>query len=279
MGNAESRLSRPLGMVPGVDAADLSHDIFDDPEIDIDELLRPAAGPASIWAQPHVARVLAFGGLLAGCAAGALALGPSGFLLTLVAEALAFAGGMLVSRSTREELEKTNRELHLQATRDPLTGLHNRGAIDEVLREQLRRAPERRISLSVILADIDRFKLINDTHGHQAGDEVLRDVARRMSAVCRAVDTVGRYGGEEILMILPETTGPEATLVAHRIRLSVAQDPVQTPFGDIPVTVSLGVASTEHAAILDPGVLIRAADMALYQAKREGRNRVALGRF
>lgn len=230
----------------------------------------------SPWTRPQVARALAVGGMFLGCAAGAYALGGAGLFLALAAEALAFAGGLLVSKSQREELEEANRKLRQQATTDPLTGLNNRGAIDEILREQLLRAPFRKASVSVIMADVDHFKRINDTYGHQVGDEVLIEVARRVKAGMRSEDSVGRYGGEELMLVLPGIVGAQAVLIAHRIRLSIAQEPFRTAAGDVPVTMSLGVSSTDFPDLVDPESLIRAADEALYRAKHEGRNRVVM---
>ena len=230
----------------------------------------------SIWSSPKVTKALAVGGMLVGCAAGAFALGGAGFFLAMAAEALAFAGSMLMNNSAMAELEEENRRLREKATRDPLIGINNRSAIDEILHAQLLRAPFRQSSVSVIMADVDHFKSVNDTYGHQVGDEVLIEVADRVSQGMRAEDSVGRYGGEEFLMVLPGIGGTQAVLIAHRIRLLIAQEPFDTAAGDLSVTMSLGVSCTDFPELQAPEALVKAADEALYRAKEEGRNRVVL---
>lgn len=228
------------------------------------------------WNKPQVAKAMIFGGMLVGCAAGAFALGGAGFVLAVAAEALAFAGGLLFSQSGKAELEEENRRLREKASRDPLIGINNRRAIDEILKEQLLRAPFKKGSVSVIMADVDHFKSINDNYGHQVGDEVLIEVADRVSEGMRAEDSVGRYGGEEFMMVLPGIGGTQAVLIAHRIRLLIAEDPFDTEAGLLNVTMSLGVSSTDFPQLVGAERLVGAADKALYQAKREGRNRVIL---
>ncbi|MFA5504689.1 MAG: GGDEF domain-containing protein [Vulcanimicrobiota bacterium] len=230
----------------------------------------------SIWSSPQVTKALAVGGMLVGCAAGAFALGGAGFFLAMAAEALAFAGSMLMNNSAMAELEEENRRLREKATRDPLIGINNRSAIDEILHDQLLRAPFRQGSVSVIMADVDHFKSVNDTYGHQVGDEVLIEVAHRVSQGMRSQDSVGRYGGEEFLMVLPGISGTQAVLIAHRIRLLIAQDPFDTAAGDLSITMSLGVSCTDFPELQSPESLVKAADEALYRAKNEGRNRVVL---
>lgn len=236
----------------------------------------PPQQQRSIWTTPKVTKAIALGGMLVGCAAGAFALGGAGFFLAMAAEALAFAGGVLVSQGQRSELEEENRRLREKATRDPLIGINNRSAIDEILNDQLLRAPFRQSAVSVIMADVDHFKSVNDTYGHQVGDEVLIEVADRVKAGMRSEDSVGRYGGEEFLMVLPGIDGAQAVLIAHRIRLLIAEKPFPTDAGDLPVTMSLGVSCTKFPELVGAENLVRAADQALYQAKEEGRNRVVL---
>ena len=228
------------------------------------------------FTRPQVTRALAVGGMLLTCATGAFALGGAGFFLAMAAEALAFAGGLLSSNSRLKELEEENQRLREKATQDPLIGINNRGAIDEILREQLLRAPFRQTSVSVIMADVDHFKKINDTYGHQVGDEVLIEVAERVYESLRGEDEVGRYGGEEFLMVLPGIGGTQAVLIAHRIRLAIAEEPFYTEAGDLDVTMSLGVSSTDFPELVGPELLVKAADQALYQAKHDGRNRVCM---
>jgi diguanylate cyclase (GGDEF)-like protein len=232
--------------------------------------------PKRQWNSPKVARALALGGMLVGCAAGAFALGGAGFFLAMAAEALAFAGGMLVKNAALSELEEENRRLREKSTRDPLMGINNRGAIDEILEEQLQRAPFRSSAVSVIMADVDHFKSVNDTYGHQVGDEVLIEVALRVEEGMRAEDSLGRYGGEEFLMVLPGIGGAQAVLIAHRIRLLIAEHPFDTEAGDLDITMSLGVSCTQYPEIVGAENLVKAADQALYRAKHEGRNRVVL---
>lgn len=243
------------------------------------EVARQQQDPKAMWSRPNVAKALAVGGLLAGAAAGAFALGPAGLLLTMAAEALAFAGGVLISKAQQQQLEEVNKQLHFQANHDPLTGLRNRGSIFEFLGIEAEKASRTRQPLAIIMGDLDHFKSINDTYGHLGGDAVLRETARRIGAVLRAQDAVGRYGGEEILIVLPDVPGGQAVLVAERIRQLVAEEPVKCDMGSIPVTISLGVAAADNVGTIIEKNLVAAADEALYRAKREGRNRVAFAKY
>ena len=128
--------------------------------------------------------------------------------------------------------------------------------------------------LAAIMLDIDKFKSINDTHGHGVGDEVIRAVAARVGEVVRQSDVLGRYGGEEFAVVLPETTLEGGIAVAERIRSLVEQQPFQYENRKYQVTVSLGLATTTGDATLTPEELIKQADDKLYQAKHAGRNRV-----
>ena len=123
------------------------------------------------------------------------------------------------------------------------------------------------------MCDVDHFKNVNDTYGHAIGDAVLRGIAARLRGSCRRYDTVGRFGGEEFIAVLPGCNGEAATDVAERLRAAVASKPLHTSAGEIAVTVSIGVASSEiHGWTSEP--IVRASDVALYAAKRAGRNRV-----
>jgi diguanylate cyclase (GGDEF)-like protein len=126
------------------------------------------------------------------------------------------------------------------------------------------------------MADIDHFKLVNDTYGHLAGDEVLRITAKKMHYFMRAYDTIGRYGGEEFLIVLPECCTECAAAFANRLRSHVSRDEINTPEGQIPVTISLGVATYNRNGKLDALSLVKAADSAMYKAKMNGRNRVEM---
>lgn len=125
------------------------------------------------------------------------------------------------------------------------------------------------------MADADHFKKINDVHGHGVGDQVLRELARRMRCVLRSYDTAGRYGGEEFLIVLPSCDAQNTLAGAERLRESVAEDPIATSVGAVPVTISMGVIATDAIGQeSDSLTLLRLADEALYRAKKNGRNRV-----
>ncbi|SIP97947.1 response regulator receiver modulated diguanylate cyclase [Rhizobium sp. RU20A] len=161
------------------------------------------------------------------------------------------------------------------AVTDALTGLHNRRYLDSHLKLLLDRATARGRQLSLCITDIDRFKAVNDTYGHDVGDAVLREFARRIRSTVRGADLACRYGGEEFVVVMPDTLHETAESVAERLRILVESIPFPIPGGDGPIsiTASLGIAT------LIPGqdtaeTLIRRADRALYQAKNSGRNRV-----
>jgi diguanylate cyclase (GGDEF)-like protein len=165
-----------------------------------------------------------------------------------------------------------------QARTDALTGLPNRRELERRLDEELKRAQRYRKALSVLLLDIDRFKKINDTYGHPAGDAVLKRFVQIIGKQVRDVDFAGRYGGEEFLFLLPETDGRGAKLVAERIRRAVAGAPFELPDGkEIAVTASIGIACFPACAATAAELVAR-ADQALYLAKQTGRNRVVLYR-
>lgn len=160
---------------------------------------------------------------------------------------------------------------------DPLTGLHNRRSLFELSRVEFSRAHRLNRPICCLMLDLDHFKQVNDTYGHQAGDEVLKEFARRCKSSIREMDLIGRYGGEELIIILPETNLITALQIAERICEVVAERPIHTADGEINSTVSVGVAEKdEHTAQLE--TLIARADQAMYIAKHKGRNRVALSR-
>jgi len=163
------------------------------------------------------------------------------------------------------------------AVTDALTGLHNRRYLDNHLGAVFSEPGTRRAALAALILDIDHFKRINDGYGHEAGDEVLRGFAERVRQHTRPVDIVARYGGEEVVVILPESGLAEAQAIAERIRerVEAVPFPVQRATRSIGVTVSIGVA-VRHADDTDPGDMLRRADLALYRAKAAGRNRVEL---
>lgn len=161
-----------------------------------------------------------------------------------------------------------------QATRDPLTGLSNRMHIMETLDREVQRNERQQTPVSVIMVDLDYFKRINDSFGHPAGDEVLRQAAARMKDAIRSYDAVGRYGGEEFIVVLPGADLATARTVAERLRRAIADCSVRLPSGNLNVTASLGVSAVEGGVPIQGEELIKRADAALYQAKDEGRNRV-----
>ncbi len=174
-----------------------------------------------------------------------------------------------------QSLEKANQDLRRLAMTDGLTGLYNRRAFAAALAKDLSRADRARTTLSLVMIDIDHFKSINDTKGHQTGDAVLRGVAEVLIASIRGGDLAGRYGGEEFCLVLPDTNLDGAMIVAERIRVSVEQKPFQGPQGSFHVTASFGVANiTGPGCANSAEALIKKADEALYKAKADGRNRV-----
>jgi diguanylate cyclase (GGDEF)-like protein len=176
----------------------------------------------------------------------------------------------------QDELIGAQEELRFRATHDALTGISNRAAVMDALRNELSRQVREQRSFGVILVDIDHFKNVNDTYGHLCGDEVLQAVTRRMKECIRPYDTVGRYGGEEFLIIASNTDAVGTLALAERIRGVVESKPAVTQAGEVRVTASLGVAVSTDARSADPQILLRLADKALYRAKELGRNRYEL---
>ncbi len=174
----------------------------------------------------------------------------------------------------QEQLLEAREALREQATHDGLTGLLNRTTILQTLREELERCAREEHGVAVLLVDLDRFKLINDTFGHLAGDAVLRDAARRMKAAVRCYDSAGRYGGEEFLIVMPGCDESSARLQAERVRRAVGAEPYTFDGGPAVVTCSIGLSCRALARPQDSDALVREADLALYGAKDRGRNRV-----
>jgi two-component system cell cycle response regulator len=174
----------------------------------------------------------------------------------------------------QERLRSTVTSAVELAIKDPLTGLHNRRYLDAHLDSELARAAQTGRPVCILAFDIDHFKGINDAHGHESGDDVLRDFADRLRKGVRGIDLVARYGGEEFLLVMPETDAAFAGAVAERLRSDVEKVPFVTRSGHaIPVTVSIGIAEWKGPSDTSE-TLLRRADLALYAAKRTGRNRV-----
>jgi diguanylate cyclase (GGDEF)-like protein len=175
----------------------------------------------------------------------------------------------------QEHLLAAREALREQATKDHLTGLWNRRSILEMLEREVARGRRDGLPVGLIVADIDFFKHVNDTRGHQAGDVVLRETARRMQAAVRPYDTIGRYGGEEFLVVLPNCDADKSVQIAERLHRCVGETPVELPEAAVPVTLSVGVTAT-NAGTVQAEALLKIADDALLRAKRAGRHRVLL---
>ena len=174
----------------------------------------------------------------------------------------------------QEELVAARESMRRAATRDSLTGLLNRGEIFAKLEGELERARRERKPLSIILADIDHFKKVNDSHGHLFGDEALREMARRLQSKLRPYDGVGRYGGEEFLLVLPACDLAGAMQRAEELRQEIACRPIVSDRVEKSITMSMGVAVSECTGVKEVETLLSRADAALYAAKSKGRNRV-----
>jgi two-component system, cell cycle response regulator len=164
--------------------------------------------------------------------------------------------------------------LRVQATHDALTGVLNRGAVLEATNRELGRSSRLGASLGLLLVDVDFFKRINDTYGHAAGDSVLRELTRRLADGVRPYDVLGRLGGEEFLLVLPDCDAAETVRLGERLRCRVSADPVHYGGEAINVTVSIGAAVRGPEGNETAEFLIHSADQAMYRAKRSGRNRV-----
>jgi diguanylate cyclase (GGDEF)-like protein len=175
-------------------------------------------------------------------------------------------------RQKNSQLEELLEKVNNMAITDPLTGLFNRRRFSEVLSSEFERAKRYDTPFSLAMLDIDFFKKVNDTYGHDVGDTVLKGVAGVLLNSLRKIDTAARFGGEEFMVILPNTEKANAVIVAERIRQSIEQATFSGV--DRPVTASIGIASMPDSGIDQEDKVIRCADIALYQAKQTGRNRV-----
>ena len=212
-----------------------------------------------------------------------LELGADDYLVKPIeaAELRARVKSMLRLKVSNDRLQEANRQLAQLNARleelsqtDALTGLHNRYYFDRRIEHEVERARRYGSPLAVVMIDIDHFKRVNDGHGHPFGDLVLRGVAQALKRVLRNVDSLARYGGEELVAVLPETPRSEALAVAERLRQAVEAERFESGGQRVPVTISLGVASGPPPVVENPHEILKLADEALYRAKESGRNRV-----
>ena len=178
----------------------------------------------------------------------------------------------------QDQLIAAGEQLLYRATHDNLTGVVNRGVIMDTLRRERARQERQGGTFGIVLADLDHFKYVNDTYGHLAGDEVLRETAQRMTAHIRPYDSVGRYGGEEFLIVVPFTDAAHTLALAERIRRAIESKPMLANSVPISVTASLGVTASVSSSPLDAQEILRLADAALYRAKELGRNRCEIAK-
>jgi two-component system cell cycle response regulator len=187
----------------------------------------------------------------------------------------------LRTRNIQDELRNKNRQLEellhqveKMAVTDALTGLYNRRRFLETLQKEYHRAHRYNIPLSCLMIDLDQFKAVNDTYGHEAGDAVLSEMGALLLKTFRDIDTVARYGGEEFTAILPETDRTAAAKAAKRVLTAVSAHPFTGKPTALHLTVSVGISAIPDEAVTSPDQLIQAADFALYVAKQAGRNRI-----
>lgn len=183
--------------------------------------------------------------------------------------------GILLVLNDITERKQTEEKLRVLATTDPLTGINNRRHFFDLAQKEFQQARRYQRNLSVMVLDIDKFKQVNDSHGHSTGDDVLRAITAACASTLRSCDTLGRIGGEELAVVLPETTGKPAALAAERIRKTLAELLIPTDTGYLNITTSIGVACLRPSdETFD--ILLNRADKSLYEAKDRGRNCVVL---
>jgi two-component system cell cycle response regulator len=171
-----------------------------------------------------------------------------------------------------DRLVEAREDMRFKASHDSLTSLFNRGVIMDLLSRELARTTRENGCTTVLLSDIDYFKRINDKHGHLTGDEVLKEIARRLLGAIRSYDLAARYGGEEFLVVLNNCETTDALSRAEGIRKAIAEHPVQTTLGPLQVTMSFGVLGSRDFRLRPLGELLQAVDSALYASKKAGRN-------
>lgn len=182
-------------------------------------------------------------------------------------------GNQILKFLSADHIEAQYHEtVYSMMTRDGLTGAYNKRYLSDALQREVSRSKRHRRPLSVIIFDIDRFKNINDTHGHLAGDEVLQELSRRIEGIVREDELFARYGGEEFVILLSEATLDLAKELAERLRLAIGNEPFETQSASIDVTISLGIAQMTGDEEAQPNDLMKQADDKLYEAKNAGRN-------
>jgi two-component system cell cycle response regulator len=190
---------------------------------------------------------------------------------------LALKARLLVGRrilNLQDELITAREDMRYSATHDSLTGVANRKEVMDALRRELARSKREKTALAIALIDVDGFKAVNDEMGHLFGDEALKEVARRLRNGLRVYDSVGRYGGEEFLLVLPGCDLTGALVRSEQIRLAVGGKPIRTSEKERYVTISMGVAVSNGLGEVEAERLLNQADVGLYDAKKNGRNRV-----
>jgi diguanylate cyclase (GGDEF)-like protein len=209
-------------------------------------------------------------------------------LLTMLTKecSLVMENTLLYERLRRKHLslEKANKEIKQLSRTDSLTGCYNRGHLNELLPREIKRALRYKHPMALAMCDIDHFKKVNDTYGHQCGDEVLKLFVQSISELIRSdTDWLARYGGEEFLLVLPETKLENAYGLAERLRKHIAQKIIETEEEDkVSITASFGVTGVDASSSsnnITPEALINTADKYLYEAKKKGRNKVVKGPF
>jgi diguanylate cyclase (GGDEF)-like protein len=194
-------------------------------------------------------------------------------------ELLARVNGMLRIKRLHDHVQESRARLEQLSVVDELTGLYNYRYLHSRLAEEYKRAERYHEPLACAMIDVDHFKRVNDTHGHDVGDAVLREVGTRLKTGLREIDVVARYGGEEFMLVLPGTHSPGAIVVADRLWRAVSEAPITVGKASLHVTVSIGIACYPSRDVNSKDELLKAADVALYQAKSEGRDRVCVYQY
>ena len=191
-------------------------------------------------------------------------------------ELLARVNGMLRIKRLHDHVQESRARLEKLSVVDELTGLYNYRYLHSRIAEEYKRAERYHEPLACAMIDVDHFKRVNDTHGHDVGDAVLREIGARLKTGLREIDVVARYGGEEFMLALPGTHSPGAIVVADRLWRAASEAPITVGATTLHITVSIGIACYPSRDVNSKDELLKAADVALYQAKAEGRDRVCV---